>query len=75
MFISQTPFTRSLLQKFDFTDCKPVGTPVDVSQKLQNVKEESVLLLGPNRGKIMVKVVKNKRLGIVNLSAIYSLLD
>ena len=43
MFISQTPFTRSLLQKFDFTDCKPVGTPVDVSQKLQNVKEDSVL--------------------------------
>ena len=34
IFIHQTDFTSTLLEKFQFLDCKPVSTPVDNSIKL-----------------------------------------
>ena len=33
IFISQSQFVEKLLKKFNFESCKPVDTPVDLSQK------------------------------------------
>ena len=42
-FINQSTFTKALLKKFQFENCKPIATPVDVSQKLVNSEEDSEL--------------------------------
>ena len=35
VFINQSTYVRSLLEKFNFTDAKPVKTPVDISAKIE----------------------------------------
>ena len=35
IFIHQANFVQGLLQKFQFENCKPMGTPVDISNKLK----------------------------------------
>ena len=35
-WMGQPTYVKTLLEKFDMGDCKPVGTPVDVSRKLVN---------------------------------------
>ena len=41
-WIGQPAYVKSLLEKFDMSDCKPVATPVDVSSKLVKATDDEV---------------------------------
>ena len=43
IFIHQSNFVQNLLQKFQFENCKPMATPVDVSNKLKISTEDDKL--------------------------------
>ena len=40
IFLHQTNFAKSLLEKFGFENCKPIATPSDVSSKQSSPDEE-----------------------------------
>ena len=43
VFINQSAYTEMLLKRFNFDDCKPVATPVDVNCVLEKASEDSEL--------------------------------
>ncbi|XP_049360646.1 secreted RxLR effector protein 161-like [Solanum verrucosum] len=42
IFLSQRKYARDLLNKFGMLNCKPVATPMNISEKLQQVNEEEL---------------------------------
>ena len=41
IFISQEGYAKTILKKFNMSDCKPVSTPMEVGIKLSKVEEDS----------------------------------
>ena len=41
-WMGQPAYVKTLLEKFNMSDCKPVGTPVDVSSKLVKATDVKV---------------------------------
>ncbi|KAH0711345.1 hypothetical protein KY289_007304 [Solanum tuberosum] len=42
IFLSQRKYARDLLNKFGMLNCKPAATPMNISEKLQQVNEEEL---------------------------------
>ena len=43
IFIHQSNFVESLLKRFNFSDCRPISTPADISLKLNVTKDDDEL--------------------------------